>query len=99
MLSVGERVDRAGAADRPRRGPLAGPQVTLRPLEPDSDAPALYARYYGDARGVEVWTYIAYGPFGGPDAMLGWMRRCASSEDPLFLCVEGGAIPSAWPRS
>lgn len=87
-LPVGERVGRVGAADSPRRGPLAGRHVTLRPLVPDADAPELYARSHGSPRGVDLWTYMAYGPFPDPGAMLEWMRRCAESEDPLFLCVE-----------
>ena len=60
---------------------------------PDSDAHALYPLSHGAPRGVDLWTYMAYGPFGGTAAMLEWMRRCASSEDPQFLCVERAGRP------
>jgi RimJ/RimL family protein N-acetyltransferase len=86
-LPVGDPVGRHGDADRPRRIALRGREVTLRPLAPDTDAPALFPRSHGSPQGVDLWTYMAYGPFAGPGAMLEWMRRCASSEDPLFLCV------------
>jgi RimJ/RimL family protein N-acetyltransferase len=87
-LPLGEPVGRAGPASRPRRTRLVGRQVTLRPLEPDADAPELFARSHGSRESLDLWTYMAYGPFPGPDAMRQWLRACGESEDPLFLAVE-----------
>ena len=84
---LGEPVLERGPAAPPTTDPLAGQYVTLRPLEPESDGPDLYARSHGDAATEALWTYMPYGPFADEAAMGAWLAECAASTDPAFRAV------------
>jgi RimJ/RimL family protein N-acetyltransferase len=88
-LPVGEPVANASPADRPRRQRYAGQYIELHPVEPEADVPELYKNSNDDDR---IWTYLGYGPFQDPGAMLAWLKTCQASTDPLFLTVTAKAL-------
>ncbi len=74
-------------AKPPRRAVHQGRKISLVPLEPDSQVDDLYSGSHGNPETESLWTYMGYGPFPTREAMLGWLRGCAVSEDPLYLAV------------
>jgi RimJ/RimL family protein N-acetyltransferase len=56
-------------------------------LDSDADVDDLYNGSHGSPEVEALWTYMAYGPFAGREAMLEWLRTCAPTSDPLFLTV------------
>jgi RimJ/RimL family protein N-acetyltransferase len=68
----------------PQRVPLEGVTVVLEPVDPDRHAKALYS---SSERAPEIWTHLAYGPFGSQAAFTGWLEDRAATEDPLFYAV------------
>lgn len=86
-LPIGEPVRSPESAKALARTALAGEFVSLVALDPAGDAQELYEVSHGDADKARLWTYMAYGPFSGADAMQQWLVQRAASEDPLFLAV------------
>lgn len=76
-----------GPAPWPRRAPLAGRYVTLRPLDARRDVDALYEASHGDERRRAVWRYLLNAPFESVDAMLSWLSDLERRDDVLFLTV------------
>jgi len=76
----------------PPRAAIEGRFCRLEPLDIERHSAALFEANSANTDG-RIWTYMAYGPFPDQGAMLEWLRRCAGSEDPLFLCVEGEGRP------
>jgi RimJ/RimL family protein N-acetyltransferase len=94
-LPLGEPVDWAGG-DAPSRGPLRGPRVELRPLEPARDAESIYAATHAPGGDPEGWTYLPYGPFEDADALRVKLEEMAGSEDPLFFAVVVGGVAAGF---
>jgi RimJ/RimL family protein N-acetyltransferase len=65
---------------------MTGRFCRLDPLSADRHGADLHAANVRDTEG-RMWTYLAYGPFKGLDAYLGWARRMEASTDPLFHAV------------
>jgi RimJ/RimL family protein N-acetyltransferase len=86
-LPLGEPVANTAPADRPRRQSYTGRYVELHPVEPEADVAELYKNAHGDEAANRIWTYLGYGPFQEPGAMLAWLKSCQASTDPLFLTV------------
>jgi RimJ/RimL family protein N-acetyltransferase len=84
---VGEPVNDCTPALRPERRVLSASRFELRPLEPASDCHDLFAVGHTGPGADLLWTYMAYGPFAGPEAMQAWLTSCAASDDPLFFTV------------
>ena len=74
----------------PRDKVRSGKHVTLRRLTPARDLEPLYAASHGSDANRRLWSYMAYGPFEDPQAMLAWLEQCQASSDPLFLTVHAG---------
>lgn len=74
-------------ARRPRRAPLRGEHVLIRPLAADSDAEALYAESHPPLGDPHLWTYLGYGPYSDAGAMRDDLRAKERSEDPMFLAL------------
>jgi RimJ/RimL family protein N-acetyltransferase len=92
-LPVGEPVE-GDAARVPERRRLAGRFVSLEPLDPAAHGEALWrAAHDGSAEGIELWTYLPYGPFEDAELMRAWLEEVAPSQDPLFLTVTGEKGP------
>ena len=83
-LPTGDAVDPAEAGRPGHDRVREGRSVRLRSVDPVADAGPLFAETR-DA--PEVWTYLAYGPFGGEEEMRDWLFELAPSEDPVFLTV------------
>jgi RimJ/RimL family protein N-acetyltransferase len=66
---------------------MCGEHVLLRPLDPASDAAALYALSHPPAGDPSIWTYLSEGPYEGVEQMGDALAQQARSEDPLFFTV------------
>ncbi|MDZ7828108.1 MAG: GNAT family protein [Halofilum sp. (in: g-proteobacteria)] len=86
-LPAGAPLPDDGPAARPGSESRTGESVTLRPLDPTTDAGALYAASHGDAVTETLWTYMPYGPFADAAAMRAWLDDCAASDDPVYRAV------------
>ena len=85
-LPLGEPVE-VGEAPGPPRIALVGDRIALEPLDPERDAPDLFAGSHGSPATEALWTYMGYGPFADRAAMLDWLETCSASDEPLFLVV------------
>lgn len=85
--AAGEPVPARTPMDSPTRSALQGAAVTVRPLAPADDLPALYGASHGDPETETLWTWMPYGPFTDRDAMAAWLETCAASADPAFRAV------------
>lgn len=72
---------------RPVAHELRGAHVTLRPLNADADAEALFTASHGTAAQQAIWTYLWYGPFPDLAAMRQWLGTLQGKSDPLFFTV------------
>jgi RimJ/RimL family protein N-acetyltransferase len=71
----------------PARRTLEGRWISLHPLDPQRDAPGLFACSHGTPAHDEIWVYLAYGPFPSEAAMRTWLEAQAPKTDPLFFAV------------
>jgi RimJ/RimL family protein N-acetyltransferase len=83
---------------RPQRIELVGEHVVLRPLDPATDAPALYPLLHAPTGDPSVWDYLPEGPFPDLESYRLSLDAQAVSEDPLFYAItaradQGGALP------
>jgi RimJ/RimL family protein N-acetyltransferase len=79
---VGEALEWTPAR-RPDRRPLSGSHVLLRPVEPASDAQALF----DVSRDPAIWTYLFDGPYESVDDFRRSLEAAAPLEDPLRLTI------------
>lgn len=84
---LGDPVPDSQPAALPRREPLEGRWVSLRPVDPESDVDELFTIGAGGPERDAIWTYLHSGPFADRDAMLAWLRECAAADDRLALVV------------
>jgi RimJ/RimL family protein N-acetyltransferase len=82
---LGEPVS-GSASPPPERRVLEGRFVTLVPTEPEH-APELFAAWHGRPGGVELWTYLPFGPFEDERAMRAWVSWAATSTEFLYRTV------------
>jgi RimJ/RimL family protein N-acetyltransferase len=71
----------------PRREPLAGIHVRVRPLDADHDAAPLYAVSHPPRGDAAVWTYLPTGPYSGLERMREALAVAQRSDDPLFFTL------------
>jgi RimJ/RimL family protein N-acetyltransferase len=70
--------------DAPDYIQLNGRFVTLKPLVPERDVEALYAKSHGTPEKEAIWNYMLYGPFESASAMQTWMETdMVGKSDPL----------------
>ncbi len=68
----------------PARATLPGRLVRLEPLQARLHAAALWC---GFAPGVELWRYMAYGPFASEAAFTEWLAGREVTDDPLTFVI------------
>jgi RimJ/RimL family protein N-acetyltransferase len=90
---LGAPVAFSGAA-RPSRSELVGRWVSLRPLQPETDAAELFRISHPPDGDPRIWTYLFEGPFPDLHAFCALLNAQAVSEDPLFFTVIVGGRPS-----
>ncbi len=86
-LPVGDCVPSVSEERTLRRMDYEGEYIALSPLDPEKDAPGLFACSHGTELVEQLWTYMAYGPFEDVSVMQEWLEEIEGSEDPLFLSV------------
>jgi len=90
-LPVGSPVEPIEDIKPPSRTPLQGKYISLVPIDPERDAPELFAGSHGSEEKNKIWTYLGYGPFADVAAMRQWLAVQAASTDPSFFCVVDNA--------
>lgn len=86
-LPVGKPEQKTASSEYPGRKTYSGNYVTLIPVNPEADVSELYECSHSSEEKALLWTYMPYGPFSDPGAMLKWLRECQDSSDPLFVTV------------
>jgi RimJ/RimL family protein N-acetyltransferase len=74
-------------ARHPQRTALRGGHVLVRPVQPDSDAEALYEASHPPRGDAAVWTYLPDGPYKSAEAMHDTLTAAAALDDPLFFTL------------
>jgi RimJ/RimL family protein N-acetyltransferase len=88
LLPLGPEVDWTPAA-APRRAPLRGKHVLLRPVDAALDAEPLYAVSHPPEGDPAIWTYLHEGPYADAEEMREMLAAAEDSEDPLFFTLIG----------
>ncbi len=87
-LPIGYPVESPTQLQRPKTEIYDGKLVSLAPVNPENDIDELFECSHGNAEFEQLWTYMPYGPFAGPDEMrVQYLDSCATSTDPQFLTV------------
>lgn len=73
--------------ERPRRQPLRGTHVLLRPLDAAADAESLYAVSHPPEGDAAIWAYLFDGPYESAEQLRHALVRAEASEDPLFFTL------------
>jgi RimJ/RimL family protein N-acetyltransferase len=76
----------------PLRVPLEGDSVVLEPIDPRRHANELFSSSEG---APELWTHLAYGPFGNQGTFTAWLEDRAATDDPLFYAIVDRAAGDA----
>ncbi|CUI00298.1 GNAT family N-acetyltransferase [Leisingera aquaemixtae] len=70
---------------------MAGRYCRVEPLEADRHSADLFEAFRQD-RSDAVWTYMPYGPFAGPEALLTWVEANSGADtQPCFAIVNGAS--------
>jgi RimJ/RimL family protein N-acetyltransferase len=85
-LPLGEKIEWTPAR-APKRAPLRGVHVLLRPLDPDADAGPLYAVSHPPHGDPAIWTYLPDGPYESVEHLHGMLGVVADSNDPLYFAL------------
>ncbi len=83
---LGDPVEFSGTVP-PSRIAHRGTYATVRPLEPDEDAPELYAISHAPTGDPSIWTYLYDGPYPSFEQFRENLGRQAASDDPLFFTI------------
>jgi RimJ/RimL family protein N-acetyltransferase len=71
---------------RPERRSLEGQYVRLEPLDPASHGDDLFAASSGETA-EDLWRYLSDGPYPDRASFEPWLRKAASTDDPLFYAI------------
>jgi RimJ/RimL family protein N-acetyltransferase len=83
---LGEKLD-WNPARPPRRTPLRGSHVLIRPVDARADAESLYAVSHPPAGDEAIWTYLPDGPYKTPEDLRRMLAWAETSEDPLYFAL------------
>ena len=78
-----------GGATPPVHSVLSGRHVALRPIDPASDAEALYAASHAPTGDPRIWTYLYDGPYPDLESFRESLEEQAGRHDYVFLAVAG----------
>lgn len=85
-LPIGDRVDWV-PAQLPRREPLRGSHVLLRPVDAAIDAEALYAVSHPPDGDLAIWTYLPDGPYESPEQLRQMLAWAETAEENLYFTL------------
>jgi RimJ/RimL family protein N-acetyltransferase len=80
------------AAKVPDRTSIEGETVRLEPVDPRHHAEQLFQASDG---ALELWSYLAYGPFESQALFTEWLAQREASKDPIFYAVIDRAAGAA----
>jgi RimJ/RimL family protein N-acetyltransferase len=84
--SLGAKLDWMPAR-RPKRTPLRGPHVLIRPVEAAADAEPLYAVSHPPEGDPKIWTYLPDGPYESPEHLRQMLAWAEEAEDALYFTL------------
>ena len=70
---------------------LNGTRVTLRPIDPEADAPRLYAASHPPAGDPTIWTYLYDGPYADLESFRESLEEQRARHDYVFFTVADAA--------
>jgi RimJ/RimL family protein N-acetyltransferase len=76
---------------RPVARTFAGRFITLTPLDPERDGEGLFAASHGSSGALEMWRYLARGPYTDAAAMREGLRSWQALPDVLAFTVTDNA--------
>lgn len=91
---IGEPVAFTGTVP-PSPVTLTGAHVTVRPLDPDGDAAALFAAGHAEGGDPHLWRYMWEGPYDSLDAHLQDLRSFTAHSDRLYFALVPHAVGTA----
>jgi RimJ/RimL family protein N-acetyltransferase len=71
----------------PRRAPLRGEHVLLRPVDAAADAEPFFAATHPPAAAEDIWQYMFDGPYANAAEMRAAMEWAEGIDDPLFFTL------------
>jgi RimJ/RimL family protein N-acetyltransferase len=83
---LGELLDWS-PVEPPRREPLRGSHVLLRPLDAAADAESLYAVSHPPEGDPAIWTYLFEGPYKSLERFRCDLDRAQASDEHLFFTL------------
>jgi RimJ/RimL family protein N-acetyltransferase len=75
----------------PARAPLTGKTVSLEPQNAARHAADLYHASHDSDAGLQIWDYLAYGPWPSLEAYKATMRQQSASFDTIFYAIRSQA--------
>lgn len=87
-LPLGERLEWSPALP-PRREPLCGEHVLLRPLDAAADAESLYAVSHPPEGDAAIWTYLFDGPYESAAALREMLAQAERADEYVFFTLLG----------
>jgi RimJ/RimL family protein N-acetyltransferase len=85
-LPLGDRIDWTPAPP-PRREPIRGSHVLLRPVDAAADAEDLYAVSHPPDGDPAIWTYLPDGPYRNPQELRQMLTWAETAEDRLYFTL------------
>ncbi len=80
----GEPIQNKPSGLIPARRLISGTEVDLEPLDPAAHGAALYRESHGSEEGLQIWTYLPWGPWPDEAAYRGHLADCAASFDYIW---------------
>ena len=74
-------------ARQPQRTELRGSYTLLRPVDPETDAAALFDASHPADGDRSIWTYLPYGPYKSAGTFQAALEQHAATDDPLFFTI------------
>jgi len=85
-LPLGPKLDYKPAR-HPRRAPLRGSHVLIRPVDADADAEPLYAVSHPPDGDPAIWTYLPDGPYESPEQLRRMLAWAQETEDSVYFAL------------
>jgi RimJ/RimL family protein N-acetyltransferase len=85
-LPLGDPVDWT-PVQPPRRVPLRGSHVLLRPVDAAADAESLYAVSHPPEGDLAIWTYLPDGPYEGAERLRDALAWAETAEDHVYFTL------------
>ncbi len=83
----GEAVEVLPSAKVPARTAIVGKYISLEPQDAALHADALYHASHVQKNGIDIWDFLAHGPWPGAQAYAAFIRTQSASQDTIFYAL------------